>query len=69
MYKRIQTKQREYLVERRHPRIRVLVMNNVHEDKAEREGVYDVVGVDKGWGDRQMTKGEDREDREIERKR
>ena len=44
-------------------------MNNVHEDKAEREGVYDIVGVDKGWGDRQMTKGEDREDREIERKR
>ena len=33
------------------------------------EGVYDVVGADKGWGDRQMTKGEDREDREIERKR
>ena len=48
MYKRIQTKQREYLAGRRHPRIRVLVMNNVHGDKAEGERVYDVVGADKG---------------------
>ena len=48
MYKRVWTKQREYLVEQCHPRIRVLVMNNVHEDKAEREGVYDVVETDKG---------------------
>ena len=43
-------------------------MNNVHEDKAEKEGVYDVVGADKGWGGRQVTKGEDREDRGIEGK-
>ena len=43
-------KQREYLVRRRHPRIRVLVMSNVHEDKAERERVYDVVEADRGWG-------------------
>ena len=57
MYKRVQTKQREYLVERRHPRIRVLVMNNVHEDKAKGEGVYDVVGADRGGGDKQMTNG------------
>ena len=37
--------------------------------RQKRGGVYDVVGADKGWGDRQMAKGEDREDREIGRKR
>ena len=44
-------------------------MSNVHEDKTKREGVYDVARADKGWGGRQVTKGEDREDREIGRKR
>ena len=40
-------------------------MSNVHEDKAEREGVYDVGGADKGWGRWISGEREDREDREI----
>ena len=47
MYRRDKTERGTYLLRRRHPRIQVLVMSNVHGDKTKGEGVYDVGGVDK----------------------